>query len=116
MNIKDAAFTVSEKSISSNPHKKIKTSPQIRSILHKFACVYLNKTQSIVQKCTKMMQYGIKLSTKHPSETNILRQIKKDWAVLSKDTPVDISIEKMVRQCIYLPAKSFKTPKYMTLC
>ena len=35
--------------------------------VHKFACVYL-KTKP--NQFRKMMQYGIKLSTEHPSETN----------------------------------------------
>ena len=37
----------------------------------KFACVYLKQKPSQLSKCLlyrKMMQYGIKLSTKHPSE------------------------------------------------
>ena len=44
------------------------------SEVHKFACVYL-KTKpnqlSMGALYHKMMQYGIKLSTKHQSETNI---------------------------------------------
>ena len=43
------------------------------SEVHKFACVYLKQKANKLSKCTlyrKMLQYGIKLSTKHPSETN----------------------------------------------
>ena len=43
------------------------------SELHKFACVYLKPKSNLLPKCVlyrKMMQYGITLSTKHPSETN----------------------------------------------
>ena len=43
------------------------------SEVHKFACVYLNPKSNRLSKCAiyrKMMQYGFKLSTKHPSETN----------------------------------------------
>ena len=42
------------------------------SEVHKFACVYLKQKASQFSKCAlyrKMMQYGIKLSTNHPSET-----------------------------------------------
>ena len=40
----------------------------------------------------------------------IVRPVKRDWAVLSKDTPMDISIEKSVRQSVYfLPL--FDRPK-----
>ena len=42
------------------------------SEVHKFACVYLKQKPNQLSKCAlyrKMMQYGIKLSTKHPSET-----------------------------------------------
>ena len=38
---------------------------------------------------------------------HIVRPVKRDWAVLSKDTPVDISILKSV----YSPVKRF-TPVY----
>ena len=60
----------------SNPHKKIKTSPQLRPIyseVHKFACIYLKIKPNQLSKGAlylKIVQYGIKLSTKHPSETN----------------------------------------------
>ena len=40
---------------------------------HKFACVYLKtKPNQLSNRALyrKMMQYGIKLSTNHPSETN----------------------------------------------
>ena len=43
------------------------------SEVQKFACVYLKQKAYQLSKCAlyrKMMQYGIKLSTKHPSETN----------------------------------------------
>ena len=42
------------------------------SEVHKFACVYLKIKPNQLSKGSfgKMMQYGIKLSTKHPSETN----------------------------------------------
>ena len=43
------------------------------SEVHKFACVYLKTKPNQLAKWAlyrKMMQYGIKLSTKHPSETN----------------------------------------------
>ena len=43
------------------------------SEVHKFACVYLKQKPNQLSKCAlcrKMMQYGIKLGTKHPSETN----------------------------------------------
>ena len=42
------------------------------SEVHKFACVYLKQKPNQLSKGTlyrKMMQYGNKLSTKHPSET-----------------------------------------------
>ena len=42
------------------------------SEVHKFACVYLKQKPNQLSKCAlyrKMMQYGIKLSTRHPSET-----------------------------------------------
>ena len=32
----------------------------------------------------------------------IVRPVKKDWAVLSKDTPLDISIYKSVRQSVFM--------------
>ena len=41
--------------------------------VHRFACVYLKTKPNQWSKCAlyrKMMQYGIKLSTKHRSETN----------------------------------------------
>ena len=41
----------------------------------------------------------------HPS---IVRPVNRDWAVLSKDTPMDISILKSV----YSPVKCF-TPVYL---
>ena len=60
------------------------------SEVHLFACVYLKLKPNQLSKCAlyrKMMQYGIKLGTKHPSETNnnfesfyfksIIFQIKK---------------------------------------
>ena len=40
--------------------------------VHRFACVYLKTKPNQLSKCAlyrKMMQYGIKLSTKHRSET-----------------------------------------------
>ena len=43
------------------------------SEVHKFACVYLKQKANKLSKCAlyrKMMQYWIKLSTNHPSETN----------------------------------------------
>ena len=43
------------------------------SKVHKFACVYLKPKPNQLSKWAlyrKMMQYGIKLSTKHPPETN----------------------------------------------
>ena len=43
------------------------------SEVHKLACVYLKQKPNQLSKCAlylKMMQYWIKLSTKHPSETN----------------------------------------------
>ena len=43
------------------------------SELHKLAYVYLKQKPNQLLKCAlyrKMMQHGIKLSTKHPSETN----------------------------------------------
>ena len=42
-------------------------------MVHKFACVYLKTKPNKFSKGAlyrKMMQYGFKLSTKHPSETN----------------------------------------------
>ena len=42
------------------------------SEVHKLACVYLKPKPNQLSKCAlyrKMMQYGIKWSTKHPSET-----------------------------------------------
>ena len=62
--------------IDKNPHKKIKTNPQIRLIFwgtQICMCISKNKTQSIIQggaQYRKLMQYGLNLSTKHPSETN----------------------------------------------
>ena len=41
--------------------------------VHKFVCVYLKIKPNYSSKGAlyrKMMQYGVKLSTKHPSETN----------------------------------------------
>ena len=41
--------------------------------VHKFACVYLKTKPNQLSKCAlyrKMMQYGIKLSIEHRSETN----------------------------------------------
>ena len=32
----------------------------------------------------------------------IVRPVKRDWAVLSKDTPVDISILKSVKQSVFI--------------
>ena len=43
------------------------------SEVHKFTCVYLKQKANKLSKCAlyrKMMQYGIKQSTMHPSETN----------------------------------------------
>ena len=43
------------------------------SVVYKFACVYLKIKPNQLYKCAlyrNMMQYGFKLSTKHPSETN----------------------------------------------
>ena len=34
--------------------------------------------------------------------TSIVRPVKRDWAVLSKDTPVDIYILKSVRQSVFI--------------
>ena len=42
-------------------------------MVHKFACVYLKIIPNQLSKGAlyrKMMQYGFKLSTKHPPETN----------------------------------------------
>ena len=42
-------------------------------MVHKFACVYLKIKPNQLSKGAlyhKMMQYGFKLSTKHPPETN----------------------------------------------
>ena len=42
--------------------------------VHKFACVYLKTKPNQLSKCAlyrKTVQYGIKLSTGHRSETNI---------------------------------------------
>ena len=53
-----------------NPHKKLITSPQIRSIR---SYVYLNIKPDQLSKGAlyrKLMQYGITLSTKDLSETN----------------------------------------------
>ena len=33
---------------------------------------------------------------------SIVRPVKRDWAVLSKDTPMDISISKSVRQGVFI--------------
>ena len=33
---------------------------------------------------------------------SIVRPVKRDWAVLSKDTPVDIFILKSVRQSVFI--------------
>ena len=44
------------------------------SEVHEFVCVYLNIKPNLLSKGTlyrKVMQYWIKLSTKHPSETKI---------------------------------------------
>ena len=32
----------------------------------------------------------------------IVRPVKRDWAVLSKDTPVDISMSNSVRQSVFI--------------
>ena len=43
------------------------------SQVHKFVCVYKKITPNLLSKGAlyhRMMQYGIKLSTKHPSENN----------------------------------------------
>ena len=43
------------------------------SEVHKFVCVYQKIKPNYLSKCAlygKMMQYGIKSSTKHPSETD----------------------------------------------
>ena len=43
------------------------------SEVHKFSCVYLKTKPNQLSKCALvriMMQYGVKLSTNHPSETN----------------------------------------------
>ena len=43
------------------------------SEVHKSACVFLKPKPNQLSKCAlyrKMMQYGIKFSTNHPSETN----------------------------------------------
>ena len=36
------------------------------------------------------------------SSSSIVRTVKRDWAVLSKDTPMDISILKSVRQSVFI--------------
>ena len=36
------------------------------------------------------------------SRDGIVRPVKRDWAVLSKDTPVDIFIERSVRQSVFI--------------
>ena len=56
----------------------IRISKQVHKIgqyseVHTFACVYLKMKPNQLSKGAlyrKMMQYGIELSTKHPSETN----------------------------------------------
>ena len=48
------------------------------SEVHKFACVYLKRKPNQLSKCLlyrKMMQYGIKLSTKHLSDNNKILKI-----------------------------------------
>ena len=56
----------------------IRTLKRVRKLgqyskVHKFACVYIKIKPNQLSKYAlyrKMMQYGIKLSTNHPSETN----------------------------------------------
>ena len=36
------------------------------------------------------------------NQTYVVRPVKRDWAVLSKDTPVDISILKSVNQRVFI--------------
>ena len=53
--------------------KRVNKSGQYFEV-HKLACVYLKTKPNQLSKCAlyrKMMQYGIKLSTEHRSETNI---------------------------------------------
>ena len=46
---------------------------------------------------------GQKVPIKRPKFiTGIVRPVKRDWAVLSKDTPVDISILKSVNQSVFI--------------
>ena len=57
------------------PLKKLKRVHKLcqYSEVHEFACGYLKIKPNQLSKCAlfrKMMQYWIKLSTKHPSETN----------------------------------------------
>ena len=42
------------------------------------------------------------LQSLHPCVVSIVRPVKRDWAVLSKDTPMDISILKSVGQCVFI--------------
>ena len=54
---------------------------------------------------TKTYVVGTHLSTSYICV--IVRPVKRDWAVLSKDTPMDISIKNRKTECIYSPVKHF---------
>ena len=59
-------------------------------MVHKFACVYLKIIPNQLSKGAlyrKMMQYGFKLSTKHPPETNnhLKNSYSKSISILVKN-------------------------------
>ena len=59
-------------------------------MVHKFACVYLKIIPNQLSKGAlyrKMMQYGFKLSTKHPPETNnhLKNSYLKSISILAKN-------------------------------
>ena len=69
------------------------------------------KIQWVKSKHRKLMcgllktKTSIFLGSKHNFGTllfGIVRPVKRDWAVLSKDTPMDISISKSVRQGVFI--------------
>ena len=69
------------------------------SQVHKFVCVYHKNIPSLLSKGAlyhKMMQYGIKLSTEHPSETNnnfVISYLKSVIFLVKSITFYNISIK-----------------------
>ena len=56
-------------------------------------------TQPLLHYCIRVKRFKF---TDPPYFTCIVRPVKRDWAVLSKDTPLDISIYKSVRQGVFI--------------